>query len=89
MLSQDNGNEYNANTWWFRKTVLWIVYIFMEYGIEVKIVPEDHTSKECSICGITHENGRIYRGLYICKKTGTQDKDKEEDRELHGNRITV
>ena len=45
-------------------------YISMEYGIEVEIVPEDYTSKECSVCGIRHKNGRIYRGLYICKKTG-------------------
>jgi len=31
MLSQDNGNEYITNIWWFRKIVLWIVDIFMEY----------------------------------------------------------
>jgi len=42
----------------------------MEYGIEVEIVPEDYTSKECSIYGIRHKNGRIFRGLYICRKTG-------------------
>jgi len=70
MLSQDNGNEYNMNIWWFRKIVLWIVDIFMEYGIDVEIVPEDYTSGECSICGNKHKNGRKYRGLYICKKTG-------------------
>jgi putative transposase len=70
MLSQNNGNEYNTNIWWFRKIVLWIVDIFMEYGIEVEIVPEDYTSKECSICGIRHKNGRIYRGLYMCRKAG-------------------
>jgi len=70
MLSQDNGNEYNTNIWRFRKIVLWIVDIFMEYGIEVEIAPEDYTSKERSICGIRHKNGRIYRGLYICSKTG-------------------
>jgi len=23
MLSQNNGNEYNTNIWWFRKIVLW------------------------------------------------------------------
>jgi putative transposase len=54
--------------------VLWIVDIFvdifMEYGIDVEIVPEDYTSRECSICGNKHKNGRKYRGLYICKKTG-------------------
>jgi putative transposase len=70
MLSQDNGNEYNTNIWWFRKIVLWIVDIFMEYGIEVEIFPEDYTSKECSICGNKHKNGRKHRGLYICSKTG-------------------
>jgi putative transposase len=70
MLSQNNGNEYNTNIWWFRKTVLWIVDIFMEYGIEVEIVPEDYTSKQCSICEIRHKNGRIYRGLYMYRKTG-------------------
>jgi ribosomal protein L37AE/L43A len=36
----------------------------------VEIVPENNTSKECSICGNKHKNGRIYRGLYECKKTG-------------------
>jgi len=70
MLSQNNGNEYNTNIWWYRKIVLWIVDIFMEYGIEVEIVPEDYTSRECSICGDKHKNGRKYRGLYICSKTG-------------------
>ncbi len=48
----------------------WTADIFREYGIEVEIVPEDYTSKQCSICGIRHKNGRKYRGLYICKKTG-------------------
>jgi len=70
MLSQDNGNEYNANIWWFRKIVLWIVDVFIEHGIDVEIVPEDYTSKECSICGVKHKEGRVYRGLYICRKTG-------------------
>ena len=36
----------------------------------MEIVPEDYTSRECSICGIKHENGRKYRGLYICSRTG-------------------
>jgi len=70
MLSQNNRNEYNTNIWWFGKIVLWIVDIFMEYGIEVEIVPEDYTSQRCSICGIKHKNGRIYRGLYMRRKTG-------------------
>jgi ribosomal protein L37AE/L43A len=44
--------------------------IFREYGIDVELVPEDYTSKECSICRAKHKNRRIYRGLYECKKTG-------------------
>jgi putative transposase len=72
MLSQNNGNEYNNNIWWYRKIVLWIVDIFIElfieYGIDVEIVSEDYTSMKCSICGEIHKNGRIYRGLYVCRK---------------------
>jgi putative transposase len=70
MLSQNNGNEYNTNIWWYRKIVLWIVYVFREYGIEVELVPEHYTSRECSECGEIHENGRIHRGLYVCRRTG-------------------
>jgi transposase len=65
MLSQNNGNGYNTNIWWSRKTVLWIADVFREYGIEVEPLPEDYTSKECSICGNKHKNGRIYRGIYM------------------------
>jgi len=36
------------------------LYIVIEYG----------TSRECSICHIEHEGARIYRGLYVCEKTG-------------------
>jgi hypothetical protein len=37
MLSQNNGNEYITNIGWFRKIVLWIVDIFMEYGIDLEM----------------------------------------------------
>jgi len=69
-ISQGNDNEYNTNIWWFRKIVLWIVDIFMEYGTNVEIVPEDYTSRECLICGIRHKNGGKHRGLYEYEKTG-------------------
>jgi len=69
MLSQNNGNEYNTNIWWYRKIILWMIDVFIEYGIDVEIVPEDYTSMKCSICEEIHKNGRIYRGLYICRKT--------------------
>ncbi len=34
-----------------------------EYSIEVELVPEYCTSKECPACRITHENNRVYKGL--------------------------
>jgi len=37
--------------------------------IDMKLILEDYTSKECSICGARHKNGRIYRELYMCRKT--------------------
>jgi len=43
--------------------------VFIEYGIDIEIIPEDYTSMECSICGDIHRDGRIYRGLYVCRKT--------------------
>jgi len=69
MLSQDNGNEYNTNIWWYRRIILWIVDVFREYGIEVEVVPEYYTSRECSVCGEVHDNGRVRRGLYVCWRT--------------------
>jgi hypothetical protein len=51
MLSQNNGNEYNTNIWWFRKIVLWIVDIFMEYRIDVEIVLRNILANTLSVQG--------------------------------------
>jgi putative transposase len=69
MISQDNGNKYNTNIWWFRKIARWLGETLEEYGIELYLQPENYTSIECSICSARHGNGRIYRGLYECEKT--------------------
>jgi len=69
MITQDNGNEYNANIWWFRKVARWLYEVLQEYGIELYIVLEYGTSRECSICHIEHKGARIHRGLYVCEKT--------------------
>ena len=69
-VSQVNGNEYNTNIWWFREIIQWLVDVLEEYGIKIILVNETYTSKTCSICGEIHENGRKYRGLYICPKMG-------------------
>jgi len=43
--------------------------VLEEYGIELYLALEGYTSMECSLCSEIHSNGRIYRGLYICRKT--------------------
>jgi putative transposase len=70
MVSQDNGNEYNTNIWWYAKTIKWLGEVLEEYGIKLNVVNEYGTSKQCSICNSNHENGRVKRGLYVCPVTG-------------------
>jgi putative transposase len=72
MVSQDDGNEYNANIWWFSKIINWLNDVLQEYGIRLNVVNEYGTSRQCSICDIKHENGRVKRGLYLCPVTGTK-----------------
>ena len=69
-MSQDDGNEYNANIWWFNKIVNWLKDVLQEYGIRLNVVNEYGTSKQCSICSMKHESGRVKRGLYVCESTG-------------------
>jgi putative transposase len=70
MLSQDDGNEYNANIWWYVKIIKWLGEVLQEYGIKLNVVNEYGTSRQCSICNMKHESGRVKRGLYICELTG-------------------
>jgi putative transposase len=70
LVSQDDGNEYNANIWWYVKIIKWLGEVLQEYGIKINVVNEHGTSRQCSICNINHENGRVKRGLYICETTG-------------------
>jgi len=69
MVSQDDGNEYNTNVWWFSKVINWLNDVLQEYGIKLHVVNEYGTSRQCSICSMKHENGRVKRGLYICPIT--------------------
>jgi putative transposase len=70
LVSQDDGNEYNTNVWWFNKIVNWLKDVLQEYGIRLNVVNEYGTSKQCSICSMKHESGRVKRGLYVCESTG-------------------
>jgi Transposase and inactivated derivatives len=69
LVSQGNGNEYNTNVWWFSKVINWLGDVLQEYGIKLNVVNEYGTSRQCSICNMKHENGRVKRGLYICPIT--------------------
>jgi len=70
MVSQDDGNEFNTNVWWFAKIIKWLDEVLQEYGIKLHVVNEYGTSRQCSICSMKHENGRVKRGLYVCEATG-------------------
>jgi len=70
MVNKSNGNEYNVNIWWFNKVIRWLGEVLQEYGIKINVVNEHGTSRQCSICNMKHENGRVKRGLYICQTTG-------------------
>jgi len=70
LVSQDDGNEYNVNIWWFSKVIRWLGEVLEEYGVKLHVVNEHGTSKQCSICNMNHENGRVKRGLYVCELTG-------------------
>jgi len=70
MVSQNNGNEFNTNVWWYAKIINWLNDVLEEYGIKLNVVNEYGTSKQCSICNMEHENGRVKRGLYVCELTG-------------------
>ncbi len=72
LVSQNNGNEFNTNVWWFNKIINWLKDVLEEYGIKLHVVNEYGTSKQCSICNMEHEKGRIKRGLYVCETTGIE-----------------
>ncbi|NAY82486.1 MAG: transposase [Thaumarchaeota archaeon] len=69
-IAQDKGNERNTNFWSYSAIIKRIKEVAEEYGIKVKLVDEENTSKTCSLCGEIHENGRIKRGLFKCPRTG-------------------
>ena len=68
-IAQDKENERNSNFWSYLAIIKRIKNVAEEYGIKVKLVDEENTSKTCSLCGEIHENGRIKRGLFKCPHT--------------------
>jgi len=45
------GNERNTNFWSYSSIIKRIKEVAQEYGIKVKLVDEENTSKTCSLCG--------------------------------------
>ena len=45
------GNERNTNFWSYLAIIKRIKDVADEYGIKVKLVDEENTSKTCSLCG--------------------------------------
>ena len=64
------GNQKLHNFWPFAQIRRRIRELGEEYGIRVHFRSERGTSKHCSMCGQTHKNGRMHRGLYRCERTG-------------------
>jgi putative transposase len=64
----DKGNQKLHNFWVYNLIAGRIYELGDEYGIAVTKVSERNTSKTCCLCGKQH-NGRIERGLIVCKKT--------------------
>jgi len=50
-IAQDKGNERNTNFWSYLAIIKRIKNVLEEYGIKVKLVDEENTSKKCSLCG--------------------------------------
>jgi len=54
-IAEDKGNERNTNFWSYLAIIKRIKNVAQEYGIKVKLVDEENTSKMCSLCGEIHE----------------------------------
>jgi putative transposase len=67
---RNHGNKLTVNFWNYGYTIRRFKEIGEELGIGVSEVAEPNTSKDCSLCGDAHKNGRIRRGLYKCPRMG-------------------
>jgi putative transposase len=69
-----NGNNLGKRTnqklhnFWSHAIILKrIKELGEEFAIQIRLVSEAYTSATCCMCGLQH-NGRIHRGLHICKQ---------------------
>ena len=71
--NSDRGRKQNfllSHVWRFNYVIKRLKEVSEEYGIKVVVVNEAFTSKTCPLCGQRHSNGRIFRGLFKCRREG-------------------
>jgi putative transposase len=69
-VAKNHGNKLTVNFWNYSYIIKRFKEIGEELGIKVTDVGEPNTSRNCSLCGDAHKNGRIKRGLFKCPRTG-------------------
>jgi len=71
--NSDRGKKQNfilSHVWRFNYVIKRLTEVAEEYGIQVLIVNEAFTSQTCPLCGQRHANGRVFRGLFECRREG-------------------
>ncbi|MPW38720.1 transposase [Thermococcus sp. 101 C5] len=71
--NSDKGKKQNfvlSYVWRFNYVIQRLKEVSEEFGISVIVVDEAFTSKLCPLCGQRHSNGRIFRGLFKCRREG-------------------
>ncbi|QDA31089.1 IS200/IS605 family element transposase accessory protein TnpB [Thermococcus indicus] len=71
--NSEKGSKQNfilSHVWRFNYVIKRLTEVAEEYGIAVEIVDEAFTSQSCPLCGQRHSDGRIFRGLFKCRREG-------------------
>jgi len=71
--NSDKGRKQNfvlSHVWRFNTVIQRLKEVAEEFGISVIVVDEAFTSQSCPLCGQRHSNGRIFRGLFKCRREG-------------------
>ena len=69
----NRGKKQNfllSHVWRINYVIKRLSEVAEEYGIRVVVVNEVFTSQTCPLCGQRHANGRIFRGLFKCRREG-------------------
>ena len=69
-IVRNHGNKLTVNFWNYGYVIKRFKEIGEELGIRVIDVDEQNTSRDCSLCGEAHKNGRVKHGLFKCPCIG-------------------